>query len=104
MNKIDFNELTNLDIPHKEGIVMVVLGHDRCGYCPYAKQAINKIGKDLGLPTYYCDTIENPKVIQWFTVTSVPMVMFIKQGIVVRTINGAKTEKEYLTILNEIGG
>lgn len=103
MKSISFEEVNNLDKTEPNSIVMVLFGHSRCGYCPYAKQSLSQLeNEESNLKAYYCDTIVNPKAITFFDIKSVPYVIIVVSGVVVQIISGSKTVEEYRQILNLI--
>lgn len=100
MRSITFNELINLDSTRPNKIVFVLFGHSNCGYCPQAKQILAQLDTE----TFYCDTIQNPQVLQWTAIHSVPLTIAIKHGVVVRRLQGLKSFSDYQNVLNELRG
>ena len=98
MKNISFNELINLDSTHPNKIIFVLFGHSNCKYCPQAKQILSQLNTE----TFYCDTMQNPQVVQWVAIRSVPLIIVIKNGIVVQRFTGLKSLSDYKTILKEL--
>ena len=98
-------ELTdkNLDSATKEGVVLLDFWAPWCGPCRVLTPIINLI--EIGNPEIVVGKVnvdENPASAMKFGVRGIPMLVYMKDGEVVKTTTGVKTKDEIEQTISEL--
>lgn len=94
----EFDEVTS------NGVSMVDLWAPWCGPCRMIAPVIEELADDFDGKADICkiNTDENQELCTKLRVRSIPTILFIKDGEVVKTVLGAKSKSEFTEILKSV--
>ena len=89
----------------KEGISVVDFYADWCGPCRLLTPIMEEVGRELngvGVGVFKVNVDESPKLASEFRVSSVPLVVFLKDGKEASRLVGLRNKREYLDEVSKI--
>src|SRR3972149_11632139 len=99
LNENNFVEKT------KEGVSVVDFYADWCGPCRLLTPIMEEVGRELngvGVGVFKVNVDESPKLASEFRVSSVPLVVFLKDGKEASRLVGLRNKREYLDEVSKI--
>jgi len=91
-----FNEVIN-----SNGLVLIDFWAEWCGPCKRVSPILEEISKEHGILVGKLNIDENPLKTLEFSVSSIPTMVLFEDGVVVKTIIGAKPKHKMLEELSE---
>ena len=91
-----FNEVIK-----SNGLILIDFWAEWCGPCKRVSPILDEISKEHGILIGKLNIDENPLKPEEFSVTSIPTMVLFEDGVVVKTIIGAKPKHKMLEELSE---
>ena len=91
-----FNEVIK-----SNGLVLMDFWAEWCGPCKMVSPILDEISKEHGILVGKLNIDENPLKTLEFSVSSIPTMVLFEDGVVVKTIIGAKPKHKMLEELSE---
>jgi thioredoxin 1 len=92
----NFNEVIK-----SNGLILVDFWAEWCGPCKRVSPILDEISKEHGILVGKLNIDENPLKTLEFSVSSIPTMVLFEDGVVVKTIIGAKPKHKMLEELSE---
>ena len=93
---------TNFKDYIKNGLKLVMIGSDLCGYCKKEEPILKELG-DNEVNIGKIDAYKSPQITQEYGITSFPTFILFKQGDILTQFSGFRTKTELLdTVLKYI--
>jgi thioredoxin 1 len=102
MSVISVNENNFDEIKNSEKIILLDFYADWCGPCRMVSPIVDEIAKEN--PDYLVGKINvdnEPKLAQDFDVSSIPVLLVMRDGKIVNQSVGAKTKQQILAIIED---
>ena len=102
MSVISVNENNFDEIKNSEKIILLDFYADRCGPCRMVSPIVDEIAKEN--PDYLVGKINvdnEPKLAQDFDVSSIPVLLVMRDGKIVNQSVGAKTKQQILAMIED---
>jgi len=92
----NFNEVIK-----SNGLVLIDFWAEWCGPCKMVSPILDEISKEHGILVGKLNIDENPLKPVEFSVSSIPTMVLFEDGVVIKTIIGAKPKHKMLEELSE---
>ena len=89
------------DVIKSNGLVLIDFWAEWCGPCKRVSPILDEISKEHGILVGKLNIDENPVKPVEYSVSSIPTMVLFEDGIVVKTIIGAKPKHKMLEELSE---
>ena len=89
------------DVVKSNGLVLIDFWAEWCGPCKKVSPILDEISKEHGILVGKLNIDENPLKPVEFSVSSIPTMVLFEDGVVVKTIIGAKPKHKMLEELSE---
>jgi thioredoxin 1 len=93
----------NIQSQINEGVVAVDCFTSWCGPCKMMEPIIEDTASSTQKARFYKINVEDtPNFSGTYGITTVPTVLFFKEGQLVKTISGVKPKEEFIKVIDEI--
>ena len=89
------------EVIESNGLVLIDFWAEWCGPCKKVSPILDEISKEHGILVGKLNIDENPLKPVEFSVSSIPTMVLFEDGVVVKTIIGAKPKHKMLEELSE---
>ena len=89
------------EVVKSNGLVLIDFWAEWCGPCKKVSPILDEISKDHGILVGKLNIDENPVKTGEYSVSSIPTMVLFEDGVVVKTIIGAKPKHKMLDELSE---
>ena len=89
------------DVIKSNGLVLIDFWAEWCGPCKRVSPILDEISKEHGILVGKLNIDDNPLKTLEFSVSSIPTMVLFEDGVVVKTIIGAKPKHKMLEELSE---
>lgn len=89
------------EVVKSNGLVLIDFWAEWCGPCKRVSPILDEISKEHGILVGKLNIDENPLKPVEFSVSSIPTMVLFEDGVVVKTIIGAKPKHKMLEELSE---
>jgi thioredoxin 1 len=89
------------EVIKSNGLILVDFWADWCGPCKKVSPILDEISKEHGILVGKLNIDENPLKPVEFSVSSIPTMVLFEDGVVIKTIIGAKPKHKMLEELSE---
>ena len=89
------------DVVKSNGLVLIDFWAEWCGPCKKVSPILDEISKEHGILVGKLNIDENPVKPVEYSVSSIPTMVLFEDGVVIKTIIGAKPKHKMLEELSE---
>jgi thioredoxin 1 len=89
------------DVIKSNGLVLIDFWAEWCGPCKMVSPILDEISKEHGILVGKLNIDDNPLKPVEFSVSSIPTMVLFEDGVVIKTIIGAKPKHKMLEELSE---
>ena len=89
------------DVVKSNGLVLIDFWAEWCGPCKKVSSILDEISKEHGILVGKLNIDENPVKPVEYSVSSIPTMVLFEDGVVIKTIIGAKPKHKMLEELSE---
>ena len=89
------------EVIKSNGLVLIDFWAEWCGPCKMVSPILDEISKEHGILVGKLNIDENPLKPVEFSVSSIPTMLLFEDGVVIKTIIGAKPKHKMLEELSE---
>lgn len=95
----------NFDVETSSGLVLIDFWATWCGPCQIQGPIIEQLANELSeqeMKIGKLDVDANPNTAQKYGILSIPTLLFMNDGEIVKQVSGVHTKSQLLSILNEL--